>query len=105
MFNSFFISELLKTNFILFHVNCHAHVGEQYYFPAEIALLEFNLLNGVSRTFHRIIGLCKHKNIKSNIWQFFVGYKFISIKINTMQGDDVYLIHHITFKFKIIKYI
>lgn len=46
------------------HVNCHAHVGEQYYFPAEIAVLEFNLLNGVSRTFHRIIGICKYKYMK-----------------------------------------
>lgn len=42
------------------HINCHTHNGEQYYFPAEIAALEFNLLNGVSRTYHQIIGLCKY---------------------------------------------
>lgn len=64
---NFFIPDLLGKNFILLHVNCHAHVGEHYYFPAEIAVLDFNLLNGVSRTFHRIIGLCKYTNI-SIMW-------------------------------------
>jgi len=51
--------QLLKKKFILLHVNCHAHVGEQYYFPAEIAAIEFNLSSGISRTFHRIIGISK----------------------------------------------
>lgn len=51
--------ELLEKKFILLHINCHSHNGEQYYFPAEIAALEFNLINGVSRTYHKIIGISK----------------------------------------------
>ncbi|KAL4104815.1 hypothetical protein QTP88_020091 [Uroleucon formosanum] len=51
--------ELFNKKFILLHINCHTHNEEQYYFPAEIAALEFNLLNGVSRTYHQIIGLSK----------------------------------------------
>ncbi|XP_016658226.1 protein maelstrom homolog [Acyrthosiphon pisum] len=51
--------ELFNKKFVLLHINCHTHNGEQYYFPAEIAALEFNLLNGVSRTYHQIIGLSK----------------------------------------------
>jgi len=61
------ISELLKEKFILLHINCHSHVGEQYYFPAEIAVLEFNLSTGVTRTFHKIIGICKYKKHTNSI--------------------------------------
>ncbi|VVC25181.1 High mobility group box domain,Maelstrom domain [Cinara cedri] len=52
-------NELLDTNFILVHVNSHSHNGEQYYFPAEIAALQFNLKDGVKHTYHQIIGLSK----------------------------------------------
>lgn len=51
--------ELLNKKFILLHINCHSHAGEQYYFPAEIAAIEFNLKNGLSRTYHQIIGISK----------------------------------------------
>ncbi|KAL4097425.1 hypothetical protein QTP88_022207 [Uroleucon formosanum] len=51
--------ELLNKKFILLHINCHAHDEEQYYFPAEIAALEFSLINGISRTYHQIIGISK----------------------------------------------
>ncbi|XP_026806579.1 protein maelstrom 1-like [Rhopalosiphum maidis] len=51
--------ELFEKKFILLHINCHTHNGEQYYFPAEIAAVEFNLINGVSRTYHKIIGISK----------------------------------------------
>lgn len=44
---------------MLLHINCHAHDGEQYYFPAEISALEFSLLNGVTRLYQKIIGICK----------------------------------------------
>lgn len=54
------IPELLDKKFILLHVNCHSHNSEQYYFPAEIAALEFNLRNGIDRTYHQMIGLCKY---------------------------------------------
>lgn len=42
------------------HINCHTHNGEQYYFPAEIAAIKFNLKNGLSQTYHQIIGICKY---------------------------------------------
>ncbi|XP_025203187.1 protein maelstrom homolog isoform X2 [Melanaphis sacchari] len=51
--------ELLNKKFILLHINCHSHDGEQYYFPAEIAALEFNLKNGIFRTYHQMIGISK----------------------------------------------
>lgn len=57
------ISELLNQKFILLYTNCYTHPDEQYYFPAEIALLEFNLKHGVLRSHHELIGLCKYKNI------------------------------------------
>ncbi|XP_026818394.1 uncharacterized protein LOC113557211 isoform X1 [Rhopalosiphum maidis] len=53
------VQELLNKKFILLHINCHSHDGEQYYFPAEIAALEFNLKDGLSRTYHQIIGISK----------------------------------------------
>ncbi|CAI6354049.1 unnamed protein product [Macrosiphum euphorbiae] len=49
--------ELLKKKFILLHINCHTEEVEQYYFPAEIAALEFSLLDGISRTYHQVIGI------------------------------------------------
>lgn len=51
--------QLLNKKFVLLHVNYHAHFGDQYYFPAEIALLEFSLLHGISRSYHQIIGISK----------------------------------------------
>lgn len=42
------------------HINCHTLDEEQYYFPAEIAALEFSLKNGLSRTYHQVIGICKY---------------------------------------------
>ncbi|KAL4104283.1 hypothetical protein QTP88_019588 [Uroleucon formosanum] len=51
--------ELFKKKFILFHINCHTLDEEQYYFPAEIAALEFNLIDGISHTFHCVIGISK----------------------------------------------
>lgn len=53
----------METKFILLHVNSHAHRAENYYFPAEIGALEFNLLNGVSRTYNQIIGICKYRKL------------------------------------------
>ncbi|VVC45129.1 High mobility group box domain,Maelstrom domain,Protamine-like [Cinara cedri] len=52
-------NELLNKNFILVHINSHTHYGEHYYFPAEIAALEFNLKDGAKHTYHQIIGLSK----------------------------------------------
>ncbi|CAI6374378.1 unnamed protein product [Macrosiphum euphorbiae] len=49
--------ELLKKKFILLHINCHTEEQEQYYFPAEIAALEFSLIDGISRTYHQVIGI------------------------------------------------
>lgn len=57
------VSELLNKKFILLHVNCHVHEGEKYYFPAEIAALEFNLSEGVLRTYHQIVGLGQYFKI------------------------------------------
>jgi hypothetical protein len=51
--------ELLKKKFILVHINCHTQNEEQYYFPAEIAALEFSLMIGISRTYHQVIGISK----------------------------------------------
>lgn len=48
----------MNQKFFLLHVNCHSHVEEQYYFPAEIAVLEFSLKNGVTRRYHQFIGIC-----------------------------------------------
>ncbi|XP_026820082.1 protein maelstrom homolog [Rhopalosiphum maidis] len=53
--------ELLNKKFILLHVNCHSYDEEQYYFPAEISAIEFNLKNGLFRTYHQIIGFSKDK--------------------------------------------
>lgn len=52
--------ELFKKKFILLHINCHTQNEEQYYFPAEIAALEFSLIDGISRTYHQIIGISKN---------------------------------------------
>jgi len=41
------------------HINCHTHHGEQYYFPAEIAAIKFNLSTGICDSFHQIIGISK----------------------------------------------
>ncbi|XP_060868296.1 protein maelstrom homolog isoform X2 [Metopolophium dirhodum] len=51
--------ELFKKKFILLHINCHTHGEERYYFPAEIAALEFSLIDGISRTYHQVIGISK----------------------------------------------
>ncbi|XP_022168009.1 protein maelstrom isoform X2 [Myzus persicae] len=52
-------TELLDKKFFLLHINCHTLDEEQYYFPAEIAALEFSLKNGLSRTYHQVIGISK----------------------------------------------
>ncbi|XP_050425999.1 protein maelstrom 2-like [Adelges cooleyi] len=51
--------ELLDKKFILLHVNSHTHSSEHYYFPAEIAAIEFTLKNGVSRTYYQMVGVSK----------------------------------------------
>eukprot|EP00102_Acyrthosiphon_pisum_P013594 XP_008183232.2 PREDICTED: protein maelstrom 2 [Acyrthosiphon pisum] len=51
--------ELFKKKFILLHINCHTNIEERYYFPAEIAALEFSLIDGISRTYHQVIGISK----------------------------------------------
>ncbi|KAL5237523.1 hypothetical protein ACI65C_004933 [Semiaphis heraclei] len=51
--------ELLNKKFILLHINCHSLDEERYYFPAEIAALEFNLKQGLFRTYHQVIGISK----------------------------------------------
>ncbi|XP_008185055.1 protein maelstrom 2 [Acyrthosiphon pisum] len=51
--------ELFKKKFILLHINCHTENIEQYYFPAEIAALEFSLIDGIYRTYHQVIGISK----------------------------------------------
>lgn len=53
----------MNQKFILLHVHCYANPMEQYYFPAEIAALEFSLKDGILRSYHELIGLCKYKNI------------------------------------------
>ncbi|XP_060845373.1 uncharacterized protein LOC132924956 [Rhopalosiphum padi] len=53
--------ELLNKKFILLHINCHSFDEEQYYFPAEISAIEFNLKNGLSRTYQQIIGFSENK--------------------------------------------
>lgn len=50
--------QVLNKKFLLLHVNYHYRNGEKY-FPAEIAVQEFSLLNGISRTYHQIIGNAK----------------------------------------------
>jgi len=49
------------------HINCHTQAEEKYYFPAEIAALEFSLIDGISRTYHQVIGICKYLKYFSSV--------------------------------------
>jgi len=55
------------------HINCHSLDEEHYYFPAEIAALEFNLKQGLLRTYHQVIGICKYIKY-SNYTEYIIIY-------------------------------
>ncbi|XP_050535582.1 protein maelstrom homolog isoform X2 [Daktulosphaira vitifoliae] len=50
---------LSKQTFIFIHVNSYSCEKENFYFPAEIAMVEFSLERGLIRRFHQLIGFDK----------------------------------------------
>lgn len=53
--SSFSLEELKVHNFYLIHVNYFCKTDHNEYFPAELAISEFSLLNGVQKVFHRFL--------------------------------------------------
>lgn len=50
---------LSKQTFIFIHVNSYSCEKENFYFPAEIAMVEFSLERGLIRRYHKLIGFDK----------------------------------------------